>query len=65
MASDWFGPLSDTVSWLMDAAGLTGTVEPARLEHIRDEFRQFDTLMSHERAQARGERRAHRRPEAG
>ncbi len=48
VASDWFGPLSDTVSWLMDAAGLAGAVEPARLAHIRDEFRHFDGLMTHE-----------------
>jgi SAM-dependent methyltransferase len=47
VASDWFGPLSDTVTWLMDAAGLTGTVEADRLEHIREEFRQFDRLMTH------------------
>ncbi len=47
-ASDWFGPLSDTVSWLMDAADLIGKVETARLEHIRDEFRRFDKLMTHE-----------------
>jgi SAM-dependent methyltransferase len=47
-ASDWFGPLSDTVSWLMDAAGLAGAVEASRLERIRAEFRHFDTLMSHE-----------------
>ncbi len=48
VASDWFGPLSHTVSWLMEAAGLTDAVEASRLQHIRDEFRRFDALMTHE-----------------
>ena len=48
IASDWFGPLSDTVAWLLDAARLTQKVEPERLDRIRSEFREFDTLMSHD-----------------
>ena len=48
VASDWFGPLSDTVAWLLDAAGLTAKVAPDRLERIRSEFREFDALISHD-----------------
>jgi SAM-dependent methyltransferase len=48
VASDWFGPLSDTVAWLLDAASLTQRVDPERLERIRSEFREFDALMSHD-----------------
>ena len=48
VASDWFGPLSDTIAWLMDAAGLTQKVAPERLERIRSEFREFDALTSHD-----------------
>jgi SAM-dependent methyltransferase len=48
IASDWFGPLSDTVAWLLDAAGLTQKVAPERLDRIRSEFREFDALMSHD-----------------
>lgn len=47
LTSDWFGSLSETVSWLLDAASLTKKVEPDRLEHIRAEFRDFDALISH------------------
>lgn len=48
IASDWFGPLSDTIAWLLDAATLTQKVDPERLDRIRAEFKEFDTLMSHE-----------------
>jgi SAM-dependent methyltransferase len=48
IASDWFGPLSETVAWLLDASSLTQKVEPARLDHIRSEFREFDDLISHD-----------------
>jgi len=48
VASDWFGPLSDTVAWLLDAASLTQKVAPERLDRIRSEFREFDSLMSHD-----------------
>src|SRR5208283_1462175 len=48
IASDWFGPLSETIAWLLDAAGLTNKVGLERLEFIRSEFREFDALMSHD-----------------
>ncbi len=48
VAADWFGPLSETISWLLDAAGLTQKVPTERLEHIRSEFRQFDEVISHQ-----------------
>ena len=48
VASDWFGPLSDTVAWLLDAAALTQKVEPERLDRIRAEFKEFDGLISHD-----------------
>jgi SAM-dependent methyltransferase len=48
VASDWFGPLSDTVAWLLDAAALTQKVEPERLDRIRAEFEEFDGLISHD-----------------
>ena len=38
--------------------------EAAELERIRDEFRRFDTLISHGTAQAGGQRRTHRRTDA-
>ena len=48
LASDWFGPLSETVTWLLDAANVSGRVSAERLAFIRSEFESFDGLMTHE-----------------
>ncbi|HXY44286.1 MAG TPA: class I SAM-dependent methyltransferase, partial [Acidimicrobiales bacterium] len=48
VAADWFGPLSETISWLIDAAGLPQKVPVDRLDRIRTEFKEFDELISHE-----------------
>jgi ubiquinone/menaquinone biosynthesis C-methylase UbiE len=46
--SDWFGPLAETVEWLLRAANLTDKVPQERLAAIEKEFVAFDELMSHE-----------------
>ncbi|MBV8463675.1 MAG: class I SAM-dependent methyltransferase [Acidimicrobiales bacterium] len=48
LAEDWFGPLSETVEWLLRAGGVTNRVERARIEAILGEFREFDASMTHE-----------------
>jgi SAM-dependent methyltransferase len=48
LASDWFGALSETVAWLLDAANIRGRISADRLEFIRAEFESFDGLMSHD-----------------
>jgi SAM-dependent methyltransferase len=42
----WFGPLSSTVEWLVQAAGLGGKVRPSRLRKIVSDLRQLDPLVS-------------------
>jgi SAM-dependent methyltransferase len=48
LASDWFGPLSETVLWLMQSAGLPGKIEAERIDRIVTEFQEFDGLISHD-----------------
>ncbi len=48
LASDWFGPLSETVMWLLSAANLTTRIAPEQLERIRTDFESFDQLMDHD-----------------
>jgi SAM-dependent methyltransferase len=48
LESDWFGPLSGTVMWLLDAAKVTDKIPADQLARIQSEFESFDTLMSHE-----------------
>jgi SAM-dependent methyltransferase len=48
----WFGPLSDTVEWLLRAAGLPGRTSPAKLERIVALVRELDPLVDHDSLQA-------------
>ena len=48
LASNWFGPLSETVIWLLAVANLTDRIPAAQLERIRSDFESFDELMSHD-----------------
>jgi SAM-dependent methyltransferase len=47
--SDWFGPLSETVDWLMRAAELPGKVPQDRLDRIVADLQEFDRSIDHER----------------
>ncbi len=64
LASDWFGPLSETVVWLLQAANVASRIAPERLAHIHSEFESFDAMMSHDdlKAVASGVHIAVRKP---
>ena len=47
--SDWFGPLSETVDWLMRAAELPGRVDQARLDKVVAELQELDQFIDHDR----------------
>ena len=65
LASDWFGPLSGTVMWLLAASNLTEKIPKDQLERIRSEFESFDGMMTHDDLQpvASGVHIAVRKPE--
>ncbi len=65
--SGWFGSLSGTVAWLMDAAGLPEHLSPEVLEPVRAAFRSFDQVIGHDdlRAVASGVYQVVRKPVAG
>jgi hypothetical protein len=48
LASDWFGPLSETVMWLLAAANISNRIPANRLASLKAEFESFDGLMSHD-----------------
>jgi SAM-dependent methyltransferase len=48
IAADWFGPLSHTLSWILDAAGLTQKLAPEKLDRLHADFRDFDEMMNHD-----------------
>ncbi len=48
LASDWFGPLSETVTWLLSAANLTPRIPPEQLARIKADFESFDEMMTHD-----------------
>ncbi|HEX3981019.1 MAG TPA: methyltransferase domain-containing protein [Acidimicrobiales bacterium] len=48
LASDWFGPLSETVTWLLSAANLTARIPPEQLARIQADFESFDEMMTHD-----------------
>jgi len=45
---DWFGELSGTVEWLVQAVGLPAKVDPKELGEVLARFRSYDALVSHE-----------------
>jgi glycogen synthase len=48
----WFGPLSETVDWMLRAAGLSTKVSPAKLDRIVSLVRALDPLVDHEALEA-------------
>jgi SAM-dependent methyltransferase len=64
LASDWFGPLSETITWLLTVANLNDRVPAEQLERVKADFRSFDELMSHDdlKAVASGVHIAVRKP---
>jgi SAM-dependent methyltransferase len=50
--SDWFGDLSFTMNWLLDAAGVTGRLDPAGREEWRRRLAALDELIDHESLKA-------------
>lgn len=48
LESDWFGPLSFTVEWLMQSVGLPPKIPDERMTRIVDEFKELDALISHD-----------------
>jgi glycogen synthase len=45
---DWFGELSGTVEWLVNAVGLPEKVDPVELSEVLARFRSYDSLVSHD-----------------
>ena len=50
--SGWFGPLSGTVDWLLRSVNLHEKISRERFQAVVDEFRHFDTLISHDELRA-------------
>ncbi len=48
LESNWFGPLSETIMWLLAAANLTEKIPTDQLERIRSEFQSLDGMMTHD-----------------
>lgn len=45
--SDWFGPLSTTVEWMLSSAALLDK-DAERVRHVVEEVRRLDELVSHD-----------------
>ena len=50
--SDWFGPLSFTMEWLIDAAGITSKMPPIERAEWSDRLKQLDDLVDHDALRA-------------
>lgn len=46
--SDWFGPLSFTIDWLIKSVNLPGKVPEERLKRLMTELESLDDLVSHD-----------------
>jgi SAM-dependent methyltransferase len=45
---DWFGDLSSTIEWLVNAVNLPTKVNPTELTEIVERFRRYDALITHD-----------------
>ncbi|HEX6394493.1 MAG TPA: glycosyltransferase [Acidimicrobiales bacterium] len=50
--SDWFGPLSFTINWIMDAAGITDKMDAVEREEWRSRLSSLDELVDHDSLKA-------------
>ncbi|HUJ63940.1 MAG TPA: glycosyltransferase, partial [Acidimicrobiales bacterium] len=50
--SDWFGELSFTLNWLLDASGITTSIDPDEREDWRERFSKLDQMIDHDALKA-------------